>query len=70
MMQPIEVVLGAILECVKAKFADNFTVCALDNMEAILGNIFLDAYHIDVLKDDFKLKVIPRLIDKSISLEI
>ncbi len=34
-----EVVLGAILECNKATFVDNFTVCALDGIEAILGNI-------------------------------
>jgi hypothetical protein len=45
-----KVVLGAILECNKAKFVENFMVCALDGMEAILGNTFLDAYRVDVLK--------------------
>ncbi len=45
-----EVVLGAVLECSKAKFADNSMVCALDGMEAILGNTFLDVYRVDVLR--------------------
>jgi hypothetical protein len=35
-----EVVLGAILECDKMKFAKNFKVCTLDGIEAILGNNF------------------------------
>jgi hypothetical protein len=39
-----EVVLGAILECGKAKFAESFTVCGLDGIEAILGNIVLDTW--------------------------
>jgi hypothetical protein len=35
-----EVVLGAILECGKAKFAKNFTIYTLDGIEAIFRNIF------------------------------
>jgi hypothetical protein len=35
-----EVVLGAILECDKVKYAKNFIVCTLDGMEAILMNTF------------------------------
>ncbi len=42
--------VGGCLECSKAKFADNSMVCALDGMEAILGNTFLDVYRIDVLR--------------------
>jgi hypothetical protein len=53
-----EVVLGAILECGKVKFAKNFIVCTLDGMEAILVNTFLDIYHVDVFKNSYKLKVI------------
>jgi hypothetical protein len=53
-----EMVLGAIFECNKAKFAKNFTICTFDGMEAILVNTFLDAYHVDVLRGSFKLKVI------------
>jgi hypothetical protein len=45
-----EVVLGAVLECSKAKFVENFTVCALDGMEAILRNTFLYAYRVNVLR--------------------
>jgi len=70
-MTPIsEVVLGIVLECSKAKFVENFTICALDGMEAILGNTFLNAYCVDVLRSGFKLKVIARLTNRSISLKV
>jgi len=36
----------------------------LDGFDAILGNIFLNAYCIDILKGSFKLRVITRLDDK------
>jgi hypothetical protein len=49
-----EVVLRVILECGKAKFAKNFMVYALDGMEAILRNTFLDTYLVDVLKGGSK----------------
>ncbi len=65
-----EVVLGVVLECGKAKFVENFMICTLAGMEAILGNIFLDAYCVDVLRSGFKLKVIVRLANRSISLEV
>jgi hypothetical protein len=65
-----EVVLGIILECGKAKFAKNFTVCTLDGIEAILGNTFLNIYHVDVLKRNSKLKVIVKLTNRSISLKV
>jgi hypothetical protein len=29
-------------------FVENFTLCDLDHFDSILGNIFLDAYGIDV----------------------
>jgi hypothetical protein len=35
-----EVVLGSVLECGKAKFTNNFTICTLDGIKAILGNTF------------------------------
>jgi hypothetical protein len=31
-------VLGAIFECGKTKFLENFTICALDGIKAILKN--------------------------------
>jgi hypothetical protein len=65
-----EVVLGALLECDKVKFTENFTICALNRMEAILGNTFLDAYHVDVLRGGFKLKVFAKLANRSINLEV
>jgi len=65
-----EVVLKVILECGKAKFAKNFMVYALDGMEAILKNTFLNTYLVDVLKRDSKFKIILRLRDRSISLKV
>ncbi len=41
-----EVVLGVVLEFGEPKFKENFTMCELNNIEAILGNTFLDAYWI------------------------
>jgi hypothetical protein len=65
-----KVVLGAILECSKAKFTKNFTICTLNGIGAILGNTFLDVYHVHVLKGGFKLKVIARLANRSIGLKV
>jgi len=42
----------------------------LDGIEVILGNTFLNAYHIDVLKGISKFKIIIRLVDKLVSLKI
>jgi hypothetical protein len=65
-----EVVLGAVLECGKAKFMDKFIVCTLDGIEAILKNTFLNVYCVDVLKGGSKLKVIARLTNKFVSLKV
>jgi hypothetical protein len=65
-----KVVLGAILERGKAKFAKNFTVCTLDGIKAILRNTFLNIYYVDVLRGGLKLKVIVKLANKSVSLEV
>jgi len=64
------VVLGAILECDKVKFIENFTICILNGMEAILGNTFLDVYYVNVSKRGFKLRIIVKLTDKSINLKV
>ncbi len=56
--------LGAILECGKAKFMENFTVCALDGIDAILGNTFLDVYRINVLRGGLNLRIIVKLVDR------
>ncbi len=45
-------------------------VYALDGMEAILKNTFLDTYLVDVLKGGSKLRIIARLRDRSISLKV
>lgn len=45
-------------------------MCELDNFEAIFGNNFLDAYHVDVLRSNFKLKIKTRLSKKLINLKV
>jgi hypothetical protein len=61
-------VLGVVLECGKAKFANNLTIYTLDDIEAILGNTSLNIYHVDVLRGGSKLRVIVKLANRSISL--
>jgi hypothetical protein len=65
-----KVVLGVILKCSKAKFEENFIVYAWDDIDAFLRNTYLDTYHVDVLKGGSKLIIIPRLVDRSISLNV
>jgi hypothetical protein len=65
-----KVVFGAILECDKVKFTKHFTIYALDGSEAILRNIFLNVYHVNVLKRGLKLKVIIKLVDRSVSSKV
>ncbi len=65
-----EVVLGVILECGKAKFAKNFMICTLDGIKAILRNTFLNIYCVDVLRGGLKLRVIVKLANKSVNLEV
>ncbi len=42
----------------------------LDSFEAILNNTFLDTYHVDVLKDNYKLRTIIRLDEMLVNLEV
>jgi hypothetical protein len=64
------VVLGAVLECGKAKFIKNFIVYVLDGIKAILRNTFIHVYSVDVLRKGFKLKVIVKLVDRFVCLEV
>lgn len=54
--------LGVNLLCGGAKFKEDFTIVALNGFDAILGNIFLEVYNIDILKGSSKLKIITRLV--------
>jgi hypothetical protein len=65
-----EVTLGVELFCGGAKFKEDSMIIALNGFDTILGNIFLDAYRIDILKDGYKFKVIAKLANKLISLEV
>ncbi len=53
----LSVMLGVKLFCKGVQFCENFTLCDLDNFDAILGKTFLDAYEIDILHSGVKLKV-------------
>lgn len=59
-----EVALGVELFCSGVQFKEDFTIGTLDGFDAILGNIFLNAYRIDILRGGSKLRVITRLDDK------
>jgi len=52
------------------KFKEDFMIIALDGFDTILGNIFLDAYHIDILRNDSKLRIKARLTEKLVNLEV
>jgi hypothetical protein len=43
---------------------EDFIIGTLDGFDAILSNIFLNVYQIDILKGGSKLKVITKLNDK------
>jgi hypothetical protein len=45
-------------------------MCELDDFKAILGNIFLNFYKVDILKSSSKLKVIVRLVDDLVNLNV
>jgi hypothetical protein len=52
------------------KFKEDFMIIALDGFDTILSNIFLDAYHIDILRNGIKLKIRARLTKKLVTLEV
>jgi len=58
------------LFCEGMKFKEDFMIIALDGFDTILGNIFLDAYHIDILRNDSKLRIKARLTKKLVNLEV
>jgi hypothetical protein len=65
-----EMVLSTKLECGGTKFEKNFIMCELDNSKPIVGNIFLDFHHVDILRRGFKVKIIVMLANKLVSLNI
>jgi len=65
-----EVTFGIKLLCDGTEFKEDLMIITLNGFDAILGNTFLDVYCIDILRGGSKLKVITRLVDKSISLEV
>jgi hypothetical protein len=42
----------------------------LDDCKAILSNSFLNFYKVDILKSNYKMKVIMRLVDELVTLNV
>jgi len=65
-----KLMLGVVFECGKAKFTKNVMVYTFDGIEAILGNTFLDVYHVDVLKGGYKLRIITGLANRFVKSKV
>jgi hypothetical protein len=64
-----ELVLRAELLCSTTKFKENFMIIASNGFDTILNNIYLDVYCMNILKGGFKLRIIAKLVNKSINLD-
>ncbi len=53
----LSVVLRVELFCGGVRFFENFTLCDLNNFDVIPRNTFLDAYEVNILYSEGKLKV-------------
>jgi hypothetical protein len=61
--------LGAKLRCVEFKFENNLTMLKLNNFKVILSNTFFN-FKVDILRNNSKLRLLVRLIDKPINLNV
>jgi hypothetical protein len=58
------------VKCVGIELKNNFTMYELDDFKAILSNSFLNFYKVDILKSNYKMKVIMRLVDELVNLNV
>jgi hypothetical protein len=58
------------VKCAGIELKNNFTMYELDDFKAILSNSFLNFYKIDILKSNYKMKVIMRLVDELVNLNV
>jgi hypothetical protein len=63
------VVLRVNLFCGGIYFLKNFTLCDLDNFNVIIGNTFLDAYKINILHNEGRLRVCAKCGFKLVNLD-
>jgi hypothetical protein len=64
----LSVTLGIKLFCGRIQFFENFTMCDLDNFDAILGNTFLNVYKIDILHNEGRLRICAKCGSKLVNL--
>jgi hypothetical protein len=56
------IMLGVEMFCGIIWFFENFTLCDLNNFDVILGNTFVDAYEINILRNvQVSWKFVPKL---------
>jgi len=53
----LNVMLRIELFCKGVQFFENFTLCDLDNFDVIFKNTFLDAYKVDIIYNQGKLRI-------------
>lgn len=58
------------VKCVGIELKNNFTMYELDDFKAILSNSFFNFYKVDILKSNYKMKVIMRLVDELANLNV
>lgn len=58
------------VKCARIELKNNFTMYELDDFKAILSNSFLNFYKVDILKSNYKMKVIMRLVDELVNLNV
>jgi hypothetical protein len=57
----LKVALGVELLTKGVRLVKNFTLCDVDNFEAILGNTFLDVYKVDIFRSAHKARVCTKI---------
>jgi len=69
-VRPLLIVMLRIkLICGRIQIFENFTMCDLDNFDVILRNTFLDAYKIDILHNEGRLRVCAKCGSKLMNLD-
>jgi hypothetical protein len=61
--------LNVRMFCGGVQFFANFTLCDLNKFDVILRNTFLDAYKLDILCNENKLKVCGKVGSKLVNLD-
>jgi hypothetical protein len=65
----LNITLNVRLFCGGIQFFENFTLCDLNKFDVILGNTCLDAYKVDILCNENKLKIWAKVSSKLVNLD-